>query len=213
MNAVSVDGRFVPLTVTDRLLAEPPAFGVALAHAWPSAHPTEAVVEAAAAAVGRARDRERPDATRRSGSAPTAGPYVMEVAARLGGGHDAELCHAATGVDLNDLAVSFALGRIACDKLSQGSPPARVGGGACVVFLVAPEGELRRRRASRRPRRSTASSGCGSTGSPAGASGRCGAAPTAPARSSRPARPRGRRSRGLAVRRRPYASWSMRTPS
>ena len=37
MNAVSIDGVFHPLTVTDRLTAEPPAFGVALAHAWPSA--------------------------------------------------------------------------------------------------------------------------------------------------------------------------------
>ena len=37
VNAFSVDGRFVPLTVTDRLTAEPPAFGVALAHVWPSA--------------------------------------------------------------------------------------------------------------------------------------------------------------------------------
>ena len=35
VNAVSVDGGFVPLTVTDRLTADPPAFGVALAHAWP----------------------------------------------------------------------------------------------------------------------------------------------------------------------------------
>ena len=38
VNAVSVDGRFVPLTVTDRLTAEPPAFGVALAHVWPTLH-------------------------------------------------------------------------------------------------------------------------------------------------------------------------------
>ena len=37
VNAVSVDGGFLPLTVTDRLTADPPAFGVALAHAWPSA--------------------------------------------------------------------------------------------------------------------------------------------------------------------------------
>ena len=36
VNAFSVDGVFQPLTVTDRLTAEPPAFGVALAHAWPS---------------------------------------------------------------------------------------------------------------------------------------------------------------------------------
>ena len=41
VNAVSVDGVFTPLTVTDRLPAEAPAFGVALAHAWPSVHPTE----------------------------------------------------------------------------------------------------------------------------------------------------------------------------
>ena len=36
VNAVSVDGVFHPLTVTDRLTADPPAFGVALAHAWPA---------------------------------------------------------------------------------------------------------------------------------------------------------------------------------
>ncbi len=32
----SVDGTFTALTVTDRLTADPPAFGVALAHVWPS---------------------------------------------------------------------------------------------------------------------------------------------------------------------------------
>ena len=36
VNAFSIDGRFTPLTVTDRVVAEPPAFGVALAHVWPS---------------------------------------------------------------------------------------------------------------------------------------------------------------------------------
>ena len=36
---------------------------------------------------------------------------MIEVAARLGGGHDAELVEAATGVDLNDLAIDAALGR------------------------------------------------------------------------------------------------------
>ena len=35
---------------------------------------------------------------------------VIEVAARLGGGHDAELAHAVTGIDLNDLALDAALG-------------------------------------------------------------------------------------------------------
>ncbi|HET6657037.1 MAG TPA: ATP-grasp domain-containing protein, partial [Gaiellaceae bacterium] len=51
VNAFSVDGVFHPLTVTDRLTADPPAFGVALAHAWPSAHDvSEAVAVAGAAA-------------------------------------------------------------------------------------------------------------------------------------------------------------------
>jgi len=138
VNAVSVDGRFVPLTVTDRLTAEPPAFGVALAHAWPSRHDTTAAVAAAGAAVAAVGIRNGPSYTQlRLGPA---GPVVMEVAARLGGGHDAELCTAATGVDLNALAVSFALD----DDMS--SCQARGGGakekGAAVVFLVPPLGGL-----------------------------------------------------------------------
>ena len=108
MNAVSVDGRFVPLTVTDRLTAEPPAFGVALAHAWPSAHDTAGAVAVAQAAAEALGVRHGPTYTQiRLGPD---GPRVIELAARLGGGHDAELCRAALGVDLDDLAVSFALG-------------------------------------------------------------------------------------------------------
>jgi biotin carboxylase len=78
VNAFSVRGEFHSLTVTDRLTAEPPAFGVALAHVWPSTldPPTiGAAVDAARAAAaalgvepgGRAegrrstRDRERSD--------------------------------------------------------------------------------------------------------------------------------------------------------
>jgi biotin carboxylase len=142
VNAVSVDGGFVPLTVTDRLLAEPPAFGVALTHAWPSEHPTEAVVEAAAAAVAALGIANGPSYTQIR-LAATGQPYVMEVAARLGGGHDAELVRAVTGVDLNDLAVSFALGERV--DLPSGSEPQGGDGarGGCVLFLVAPEGELR----------------------------------------------------------------------
>ena len=79
------------------------------------------------------------------------GPVVMEVAARLGGGHDAELCRAALGVDLNALAVEAALGGRACvDKLQAvrrgltGAAPRIEGGagGAAVVFLVPPPGRL-----------------------------------------------------------------------
>jgi biotin carboxylase len=62
---------------------------------------------------------------------------VWEVAARLGGGHDAELCEAALGVDLNGLALAAALGV----DISPPDPRPRVGG-ASTVFLVPPPGEL-----------------------------------------------------------------------
>jgi biotin carboxylase len=62
----------------------------------------------------------------------------VELAARLGGGHDAELVEIATGVRLNDLALDFALE----NGVSVDSTQA-LHGGACVLFLVAPEGELR----------------------------------------------------------------------
>jgi biotin carboxylase len=136
VNAFSRAGVFHPLTVTDRLTAEPPAFGVALAHVWPPEHADGApgVAEAAAEALGI---REGPTYTQvRIGPD---GPRVIELAARLGGGHDAELCHAALGVDLNGLALAAALGEeIAPEMLA---PTPRVGG-AVVRFLVAPQGEL-----------------------------------------------------------------------
>lgn len=138
VNAFSVGGRFVPLAVTDRVTAEPPAFGVALEHVWPPSVDTAAVVEVAREAAAAVGIRNGPSYTQlRLGRD---GPRVMEIAARLGGGHDAELVEAATGVDLNALALGFALGE-PCDDQLQGSG-SRVGG-ACVVFLVAPEGVLR----------------------------------------------------------------------
>jgi biotin carboxylase len=136
VNGVWLDGSFVPLTVTDRLTAAAPAFGVALAHVWPSAHATPEAVSVAAAAARAVGIRNGPSYVQvRLGPD---GPRVMEVAARLGGGHDAELCEAALGVDLNGLALGFALGRPV-------SPPGVHGrlGGACVRFLVAPQGVLR----------------------------------------------------------------------
>ena len=141
VNAFSSGGHFHPLTVTDRLTAPLPAFGVALTHAWPSelepAH-IGAVVEAAAAAAAAVGITEGPSYTQVLVGPD--GPRVGELAARLGGGHDAELCRVALGVDLNGAALSAALG--------EEVPPARLApvartGGACVRFLVAPPGELR----------------------------------------------------------------------
>ena len=150
VNAFSVDGDFAALTVTDRLTAEPPAFGVALAHAWPSAHDVEPAIEVARAAVEAVGIRSGPSYTQvRLGPD---GPVAMEIAARLGGGHDAELCAAATGVDLNGLAIDAALGTVP-GGLSPVTPgvgnASRVPGasgarhpGAVVVFLVPPAGRL-----------------------------------------------------------------------
>jgi biotin carboxylase len=134
VNAFSAGGRFHGLTVTDRLTAEPPAFGVALAHAWPSAAADEeaiAVARRAAEALGIA---DGPTYTQlRVGPE---GSQVVELAARLGGGHDADLCRVALDVDLNELALAAALGERAT------VPDLRPGGGACVRFLIAPEGVL-----------------------------------------------------------------------
>ena len=135
VNGFSVEGRFVPLTVTDRLTADPPAFGVALAHVWPSnaaAGEAVRVAEAAARALGIT---DGPTYTQLRIGAD--GPKVMEVAARLGGGHDAELCRAALGVDLNALAIAAALG-----EPHEVEEPRPQVGGAVTKFLVAPEGEL-----------------------------------------------------------------------
>jgi biotin carboxylase len=130
----SADGEFVPLAVTDRITAEPPAFGVALAHVWPSRH-AEAAAEVTRRAVTALGIESGPSYTQvRVGPG---GAEVIEVAARLGGGHDAELVEAATGIPLNDLAIDAALGR----EIVLPAPEQRVGG-AVTRFLVAPPGVL-----------------------------------------------------------------------
>jgi biotin carboxylase len=135
VNGFSIEGRFVPLTITDRHVAEPPAFGVALAHVWRAGALDPAVVETARLAVEAVGIADGPTYVQlRIGPE---GPQVIELAARLGGGHDAELCEAALGVDLNGLALAAALG----DPVPEVRPEAQVGG-ACVRFLVPPTGLL-----------------------------------------------------------------------
>jgi biotin carboxylase len=141
VNAFSSGGHFHPLTVTDRLTAPLPAFGVALTHVWPSElEPVQigAVVEAASSAARAVGIENGPSYTQVLVGPD--GPRVGELAARLGGGHDAELCRVALGVDLNGAALSAALGEDV--PPASLAPVARVGG-ACVRFLVAPPGELR----------------------------------------------------------------------
>jgi biotin carboxylase len=135
VNAFSVGGVFHPLTVTDRETADPPAFGVALAHVWPSRYADEQTVEVARLAAEALGIENGPTYTQlRLG---WEGPQVIELAARLGGGHDAELCRAALGVDLNALALAAAVG----EPVEPPRPEPQVGG-AVTWFLVPPEGRL-----------------------------------------------------------------------
>jgi biotin carboxylase len=134
VNAFSLGGVFHPLTVTDRLTAGGEAFGVALAHVWPSEHPVDGAVEVARLAAAALGVTDGPSYTQVVLSPD--GPRIMELAARLGGGHDAELCRVAIGVDLNGLALAAALGE------PVEAPVPEPAGGAVVRFLVPPEGVL-----------------------------------------------------------------------
>ena len=112
------------------------AFGVATAHVAPSAHAVEAAVEAARLATRALGIEHGPSYVQLVLGAD--GPRVMEVAARLGGGHDGELCVHSTGVSLSQLAVRAAIGEDV-------SPPAPRSLAAGVVrFLLAPPGRLER---------------------------------------------------------------------
>ena len=66
------------------------------------------------------------------------GPRVIEVAARLGGGHDSEICRTAVGVDLAAAAV-----RAAVDlPVDPEALEPHQNGAAVIEFLAAPPGEL-----------------------------------------------------------------------
>jgi biotin carboxylase len=133
VNAFLADG-FHPIAVTDRERAF--AFGVATAHLYPARADVTPAIEAARLACA-ALGIEHGPVYVQVVLAPD-GPRLMEVAARLGGGHDAELCLAATGVDLAALAVHGALG----DTISSAELARQFQRGAIVRFLIGPPGEL-----------------------------------------------------------------------
>lgn len=132
----SSHGSFRGLVVTDRVVADPPAFGVALAHVFPSIAPElDRAVDTARRAAEALAIANGPTYTQLRIGAE--GPQVVELAARLGGGHDAELAERVTGFPLNRATIAAALG--------EDPPPAEAPHDAAAVtrFLVAPPGELR----------------------------------------------------------------------
>jgi biotin carboxylase len=142
VSAFSLAGRFLPLTVTDREQAPPPAFGFPLGLLWPAElEPADvgAIVDLAATAAA-ALGVEHGLTTTQVLLGHGRPPLLAKLSARVGGAHDGELCRAALGVDANALAVSAALGEpVHARELA----PAASIGGACVRFLVARPGELR----------------------------------------------------------------------
>jgi biotin carboxylase len=133
----SAGGNFVPLAVTDRIPAEDD-LGAPLGYAWPSAF-AEAAVEVTRRAIAALGIGEGPSTTRLRIS--RGGPEVIEVAARLGAGHETELVQLVTGVDLTALALTVALGEpLAATEIAVRRPDGI--GGAATRFLVAPPGEL-----------------------------------------------------------------------
>jgi biotin carboxylase len=134
----SAEGVFVPVVVTERVCAEVPAFGVPVAQLWPTPH-AERAAEVARRAVAAIGVDDGPTLTILRLS--RGGPEVIEVAARLGGGHDAELAELVTGIPLTELAIRTALGRpLAPAEIAPAFDPGA--GGAALRFLTAPPGEL-----------------------------------------------------------------------
>jgi biotin carboxylase len=134
VNGFCRDGRHHVAGITDREHF-PAAYGVARRHVYPAASPDGAAA-AATAAVAALEIAEGPTYVQLVITAD--GPRVMEVAARLGGGHDSELIRLTTGVDLARAAVEAALGRRVAETALEPHPQAA----GAIEFLQAPAGTL-----------------------------------------------------------------------
>jgi biotin carboxylase len=135
VNGFSAGGRFVPVAVAAREHF-PGVVGVAQRHVYPSGQDDEAASAAAEAAVTALGITDGPSYVQMIMSDD--GPRIMEVAARLGGGHDSEICRRAADVDLAGAAVRLAVNRPVDIAELEPRPHS-----ACVIeFLRAPEGVL-----------------------------------------------------------------------
>lgn len=135
VNGFSTGGEFVAVTVTDRIHFEGVP-GVAHRHVFPTLAGADEAASIAARAVSALGIDEGPSYVQLI--LADDGPKVIEVAARLGGGHDSELCLATVGVDLAEAAVEAALGRRVARVAV--TPHPRCAG--VIEFLHAPAGEL-----------------------------------------------------------------------
>lgn len=131
---VTADGP-AAVMITDRVhFADAP--GVCEMHVFPAGEGAEAAARVAATAVAALGVEAGPTYVQLV-LGPD-GPVVMEVAARLGGGHDSELARRVTGVDLAGAAVRAAMGMVVEPAALR---PQRAAAGV-IRFLRAPEGTL-----------------------------------------------------------------------
>jgi biotin carboxylase len=143
VNGFLLDGEYVPMSITQRLLHPPPPLGVCIAHRFPSGlgEREEELFElahAASRAVGLETGPSYVQLRLEDGI-----PWTIEVGARLGGGKDAELAKLVTGFDAVRANVLWALGELTRDDLGA-DPTAAVAPCGQVRFVVAAPGRIAR---------------------------------------------------------------------
>ncbi|MGZ4256218.1 MAG: ATP-grasp domain-containing protein [Gaiellaceae bacterium] len=140
INGFLLEGEYFPMSVTKRRLHPPPPLGVCIAHRYPSGLTTEQerglfeLAHRASSAVGLETGPSYVQVR-----VEPAGPFVIEVGARLGGGKDAELAKLVTGFDAIRAETLRALASLTPGDLGPGEPVAPVGQ---VRFVVAPPGRI-----------------------------------------------------------------------
>ena len=140
VEAVTIDGRTTVIGVTDKSIAGPPAF-VESGHMFPADLPAGAVREvadfacAALAAVGLTHGLSHTEVM-----LTEAGPRLVEINPRQGGGYIFDLVHLVTGTHPLRILVDLALGEP--PALGTAASPLATavagGGSAAVVFVMAP---------------------------------------------------------------------------
>ena len=135
------DGSIEFLSVSQRVTAPEPSFGIAIEHVYPaplSAEEFDQVKEActrAITAIGLVNGIAYPQVI-----IGPEGPKVLEIAVRIPGGFMHELCLYASGLDMTELTINQAVGRVLpISSLKTGEAYPAV----CVSFLTALDVEER----------------------------------------------------------------------
>jgi cysteine synthase A len=111
VSSFSLEGQVYPVLVADRLTNPPPYLGIALAHVFPAERAKacrQEIVDVTGRGLWALGIDQGPGYTqiRIAGR----GPMIMEVGARIGGGHEAELIRFLGGPDWIEAQIRLALG-------------------------------------------------------------------------------------------------------